>query len=378
MLSVAELTSIADYFILSTVRNQRQAQAAAEEVEEKWNRSANGLCGKKDIGKETGSFWIWRYYRSYFTDEERRHYELDHLWGEAPAKNITMPSRRNCRKFVNDMNAVRPLPWKENSIAEMTVARLAPFGAFLDAGTGNSADDILLHKEQQTNEVRQGDKVRVFLYHDPHHRLTASMRLPQIPINGIGYAEVLLTTRFGAFVEAGTERGIFLPHTETVGTLRAGQKIWVRLYVDKTGRLAVSMKVDEEMRRLAKPCHGIKVGGKITGTVYNMTDQGAFIITRENGSLSVPKDMPADLRMGQEVTGRVTFIREDGHLNISLRPPKEKQWTKTVRCFCIIWNGITDKCRILTKATPKISSSLLGSAKRPSKERPDIFSRKAG
>ncbi len=226
---------------------------------------------------------------------------------------------------MNDMNAVRPLPWKENSIAEMTVARLAPFGAFLDAGTGNSADDILLHKEQQTNEVRQGDKVRVFLYHDPHHRLTASMRLPQIPINGIGYAEVLLTTRFGAFVEAGTERGIFLPHTETVGTLRAGQKIWVRLYVDKTGRLAVSMKVDEEMRRLAKPCHGINVGGKITGTVYNMTDQGAFIITREKWiAFLYRKDMPADLRMGQEVTGRVTFIREDGHLNISLRPPKEK------------------------------------------------------
>lgn len=223
------------------------------------------------------------------------------------------------------MNEPARPQWKENSIADMKVARLAPFGAFLDAGTGNSADDILLHKEQQTGEVHVGDTVRVFLYHDPHHRMTASMRLPQIPLGGLGYAEVLLTTRFGAFVEAGTERGIFLPHTETLGTVRAGQKIWVRLYVDKTGRLAVTMHVDEDMRRLARPARGIKVGGKVTGTVYNITDDGAFLITREKWiAFLYRKDMPRALSMGEEVTGRVTYIRDDGHLNISLRPQKEK------------------------------------------------------
>lgn len=215
--------------------------------------------------------------------------------------------------------------WKENSIAEMKVARLASFGAFLDAGTGNSADDILLHKDQQTAELKAGDTVRVFLYHDPHHRMTASMRLPQIPVGGIGYVEVLLTTRFGAFVEAGTERGIFLPHTETIGDIRAGQKIWVRLYVDKTGRLAVSMHVEEAVQRIARPARGIKVGGKITGTVYNITGDGAFLITREKWiAFLYRKDIPRWLAMGEEVTGRVTFIRDDGRLNISLRPQKEK------------------------------------------------------
>lgn len=175
--------------------------------------------------------------------------------------------------------------WKENSIAEMTVARLASFGVFLNAETGNSADDILLHRDQQTQEVKVGDTVKVFLYHDPHHRMTASMRLPQIPVGGIGYVEVLLMTRFGAFVEAGTERGIFLPHTETIKPIREGQKIWVKLYIDKTGRLAVTMHVDEEMRKIARPARGIKVGGKVTGTIYNMTGEGAFLITRENGLL---------------------------------------------------------------------------------------------
>ena len=106
--------------------------------------------------------------------------------------------------------------YKENSIAELPVVRVSGFGAFLDGGTGNSKDDILLHKGQQTHEVKEGERVKVFLYHDPHHRLTASMRLPQIAIGGIGYAPVLLTTRFGAFVDVGTERGIFLPFSQMI------------------------------------------------------------------------------------------------------------------------------------------------------------------
>ena len=46
--------------------------------------------------------------------------------------------------------------YKENSIAELPVVRVSGFGAFLDGGTGNSKDDILLHKGQQTHEVRKG------------------------------------------------------------------------------------------------------------------------------------------------------------------------------------------------------------------------------
>lgn len=219
----------------------------------------------------------------------------------------------------------KPSPYKENSIADIKVVRLSSFGAFLDGGTGNSSDDILLHKGQQTSEVKVGDTVKVFLYHDPHHRLTSSMRLPQIPVGGLGYVEVILTARFGAFVEVGTERGIFLPHSETIGNVKVGQHIWVKLYVDKTGRLAVTMHVDEDMRALAKPAHGIKVGGKIEGTVYNMTDMGAFIITREKWlAFLYRKDMPKTLTMGQEIIGRVTFVRDDGRLNISLRQQKEQ------------------------------------------------------
>lgn len=111
----------------------------------------------------------------------------------------------------NEDSGLGPMHLRENSLAELTVARISDMGAFLDAGTGTTSDDILLHHSQQTRPVKEGEKVKVFLYHDPHHRLTASMRLPQIPVGGIGYAPVMLTTRFGAFIDVGTERGIFFP-----------------------------------------------------------------------------------------------------------------------------------------------------------------------
>ena len=142
---------------------------------------------------------------------------------------------------------------RENSIVQLPVTRVAKFGAFLDGGTGDTKDDILLHVNQQTRSVQIGDEVEVFLYHDPRGRLTASMHLPQIPVGQVGYVTVMLTTRFGAFVDVGTERGIFLPFSEMIGNVQKGQQIWVKLYEDKTGRLAVTMHVDEVMRKIALP-----------------------------------------------------------------------------------------------------------------------------
>ena len=103
----------------------------------------------------------------------------------------------------------------------------------------------MLHKEQQTSPVAIGDDVEVFLYRDPKGRLTASMRLPAMKVGQIGYVEVINVTNFGCFVEVGTERGIFMPHAEMRGRPQVGEKVWVKLYTDKSGRMAVSMDVDD-------------------------------------------------------------------------------------------------------------------------------------
>ncbi len=82
----------------------------------------------------------------------------------------------------NEERRQKPLRLKPSTIATLPVVRENEMGAFLDAGTGNTSDDILLHKTQQTHSVKIGDKIKVFLYKDPKGRLTASMRVPFIDI----------------------------------------------------------------------------------------------------------------------------------------------------------------------------------------------------
>lgn len=228
------------------------------------------------------------------------------------------------RLQVSNMNSLL----QENSIVTLEVLRTSEMGAFLNGGTGNTNDDILLHKNQQTAPVQVGDTVTVFLYHDPLGRLTASMRLPKIKVGQIGYAPVINTTRFGAFVDVGTERGIFMPFAEMKGRPKEGEYVWVKLYEDKSHRLAVSMEVEDEMRRASKAATEAKIGDWVEGAIYNMTDQGAYLMTRERWIAFLHRsEFNGPILIGQLIKGRITYIREDGRINISLRQTKENSLT---------------------------------------------------
>ena len=213
---------------------------------------------------------------------------------------------------------------KPGTVAELKVARTNEMGAFLDAGTGNTSHDILLHKAQQTAQVNVGDTVKVFLYLDPKRRLTASMRVPKMKVGQIARLKVINLTEDGAFVDAGAERGIFMPFAEMCGKPKVGEIVWAKLYIDKSGRLAASMDVADEIRRASKPAVDIKRGDNITGAIYNITEAGAFIFSDGRHIVFVPQiEIPRPLRVGEVVTARVTFIRDDGRLNASLRYTKE-------------------------------------------------------
>ena len=210
------------------------------------------------------------------------------------------------------------------TVAELKVVRVNEMGAFLDAGTGNTSDDILLHKAQQTAEVSIGEVVKVFLYLDPKKRLTASMRVPKMREGQIARLKIINVTDNGAFVDVGAERGIFMPFAEMRGRPKVGEIVWAKLYRDKSGRLAVSMKVSDEIRRASKPAENIKRGDKVKGAIFNMIAAGAFVFSEQRNIVFIDrKEIPRELRIGEVVEARVTFIREDGRHDASLREIKE-------------------------------------------------------
>ncbi|MBK5260207.1 MAG: ribosome silencing factor [Thermoanaerobaculia bacterium] len=89
VLAVTELTSIADYFIICSASSERQAQAIADNVVDKLQeelsvkpRLVEGTMPGRWILVDFGDFIF-----HVFTEDCRRFYGLERLWGDAP--NVT-------------------------------------------------------------------------------------------------------------------------------------------------------------------------------------------------------------------------------------------------------------------------------------------------
>lgn len=89
VLRVGELTSIADYFVLTSAGNERQAQAIADSVLDRL-KSEMGVKPLLVEGTTPGR-WILLDFGDFivhiFTEDVRRFYGLERLWGDAP--NVT-------------------------------------------------------------------------------------------------------------------------------------------------------------------------------------------------------------------------------------------------------------------------------------------------
>ena len=98
-----------------------------------------------------------------------------------------------------------------------------------------------------------------------------------------------------------------MPHAEMRGRPQVGEKVWVRLYTDKSGRFAVSMDVDDEMRRASKAATELRLGQLVKGAIYNLTSEGAFFITPERWIAFLHRsEMTRKLKVGEMIEGRIT------------------------------------------------------------------------
>ncbi len=88
VLAVSELTSIADYFVLCSANSERQTQAISDSILEKLRKErvkpllVEGTTPGRWILIDFGDFIF-----HIFTEDCRRFYGLERLWGDAP--NVT-------------------------------------------------------------------------------------------------------------------------------------------------------------------------------------------------------------------------------------------------------------------------------------------------
>lgn len=212
------------------------------------------------------------------------------------------------------------------------VAReVSPYGYFLNDGES----DVLLHYTEIVGERPQpGDDIEVFLFYDTEDRIAATMKKPLITLGEVARLAVAdVHPRIGAFLEMGLGRQLLLPMSEQpeMKELRPipGDEVFVKLTHDKIGRLVAKIAFEEDLAELAFRAPESWRNTWVDGWVTKPLKMGSFVLIDGGvvgfGAMGL---IPADdrtrqLRLGERVSARVTYVREDGRVNLSMTLRKE-------------------------------------------------------
>ena len=198
----------------------------------------------------------------------------------------------------------------------LIIEKQVPFGVYLAEEGGE--ERVLLPKLQVPAGAAVGDKVEVFLYRDSEDRMIATCRRPKLQLGQVGWLDVVQVARIGAFLDWGLDKDLLLPFREQPRTrVREGQEVLVAVYLDKSGRLCATMNVYPYLRTDSP----YTAGDQVTGTVYETSRNfGAFVAVDSIYSALIPKkELVRDIRIGETVSARVTAVKADGKLDLSIR-----------------------------------------------------------
>ena len=120
-------------------------------------------------------------------------------------------------------------------------------------------------------------------------------------------------------MEFGLERDILVPQKEMNYPMEVGKEYLVFVYEDKTGRLAASTQVG---RYLDVAEEGqFNVGDTVTGIIYGEQTNGTLEVAIDNKHMAIilKNEYFTELKPGQQVTGTIKKILEDGRISFTPR-----------------------------------------------------------
>ena len=178
-------------------------------------------------------------------------------------------------------------------------------------------DAVLLPKAECPEGADVGDRIEIFLYKDSDDRPIATTHFPPLEVGTAAKLRVSQVTKIGAFLDWGLMKELLLPFKEQKGEPQPGDVIPVILYVDRSGRLAASMKIYDHLSS-ASP---YQKDDRVRGMVYEIKDGlGAFVAVDGRYYGMIPsQELYESYRPGDEIEARVLKVRADGKLDLSAR-----------------------------------------------------------
>ena len=199
----------------------------------------------------------------------------------------------------------------------MKVVKEVSFGLYLDGG---EEGEILLPARYVPQGCKPGDELDVFIYLDNEERLVATTQRPLAQVGEFACLEVAWVNQYGAFLDWGLMKDLFVPFREQKTRMEVGRSYVVHVHVDEDSyRIMASAKVEHYLSR-EKPAYG--PGEAVELLVWQRTDLGykAIVDNRFSGLL-YENEVFRPLRVGQRIAGFVRRVREDGKIDLALQKP---------------------------------------------------------
>ncbi len=210
-------------------------------------------------------------------------------------------------------------------VQTMTVSRKIDTGYVLE----KNGQEALLHHNEANHTYDEGREIDVFLYNDKKGNIAATATLPSVQMDVYDWAEVVeVIPKLGAFVNIGIAKEMLvsvddLPLFEAVWP-NPGDKLFITLGKDQNGRLLAIPATEGVIAREIELAPEELYNQPISGTVYHTSKEGSAIITEDDYRGFIHHtERKEEPRLGEFVHGRVIDVKEDGTLNVSLRPLKQ-------------------------------------------------------
>jgi len=202
----------------------------------------------------------------------------------------------------------------------LRIARETDFGLFLENGEG---DEVLLPNAFVPDNYEIDGDIEVFLYLDNEERPTATTQQPYVTLDDFGWLECCEVNNYGAFMDWGLAKQLFVPFREQARPMVNGRRYIVRLYLDeKTNRLVGSSRTN---RFLDNTELTVTKFDKVNILVTHITEKGAnVIVNNRHKGLIHTEDLFEELRTGDRLEAYVRKVRHDNKLDIVLHSPGYK------------------------------------------------------
>jgi len=247
-------------------------------------------------------------------------------------------------------------------IQKLIVVKKVDFGVYLASSRNRNEEGVLLPKKQVSKDVKTGDEIEVFVYKDSKDRLISTVNIPRLTVGEYALLKVKEITKIGAFLDWGLEKDLLLPYKEMIGRVEEGDELLIRLYVDKSNRLCGSMKGIYHLLRTDSPYN---VDDEVEGRIYEFGHEfGTYVAVDDMYSAMIPRFEDAShLRVGDVVNARVTKVKADGKLDISIRDKSYIQMDEDAEMILELIDSYAGVLPFTEKASPEVIKRETGLSK---------------